>query len=106
MSRADRPGDSIHTTTERVSVTIRFDVDVKITDETVINRVTANKNGWRDTFYASLRTRDDVLRHLAVNAVLNRVCHASALDGWADLADDACTMVVVDEEVERFERFE
>lgn len=69
-------------------------VAIVINDEDVITRCTANTNGWRDDYYP-LATPDDVLGHLAFNAIANGVDRVNRLDGWADLPDDACTMRVV-----------
>lgn len=45
-------------------------------------------------------TRDEVLRHLAFNAVVNGAEDVTVLDGWADLPGDACGMVVRRRDVE------
>lgn len=39
-----------------------------------------------------LTTEDEILEHLAYNAVSNGVWHASSLDGWVDLDDSAAVM--------------
>lgn len=41
-----------------------------------------------------LATADAIYDHLAYNAIANGVERVNRLDGWADLADDAATMVV------------
>lgn len=42
----------------------------------------------------SVDSQKEILRHLAYNAISNGVTRANALDGWADLADDAAVMDV------------
>ena len=73
-------------------------VSVSINDPDVIERVTGpGGDEWRSRAY-NLRTKDDVVRHLAYNAIANGIDRANRLDGWADLPDDAATMVVLDVE--------
>jgi hypothetical protein len=80
-------------------------VTVTINDEDAITRVIENHDdqgtpqplgsgtGWQDHLYP-LRTRDEVLEHLAYNALANGVGDAARLDGWADMPRDVTTMRV------------
>jgi hypothetical protein len=91
----------------RYLVQCQVDVEIEIDDSTTaITRCTENHNdegepmpdergsrGWRNMFY-DLEEEEDVLRHLAFNAVANGVSYASRLDGWADLQPDDVTMQV------------
>lgn len=88
---------------ETVYLTVRYQVEIDIQDESAITRVTEDEDNWRGTYYASLRTREDVLQHLAYNAVFNRRRYANQLDGWADLKPEAATMFIVSEEIEEAE---
>lgn len=76
-------------------VDVMVTVEVTVNDDSVIRRVVDNEDNWRGTFY-DMRTRDDVLYHLAFNCINNGADQAVRLDGWADLAGDAATMRVVD----------
>jgi hypothetical protein len=58
---------------------------VTITEPDAIDRCVNNADGWRDTFYADLTTRDKVLEMFAYNAIANGVGAVKHLDGWADL---------------------
>jgi hypothetical protein len=59
---------------------------VTINDPDVIGRVTGPKGDeWRSYAY-KLHTRDEVLGHLAYNAVANGITSVANLDGWADLS--------------------
>lgn len=80
------------------------DVDVTINDRDVIDRCVNNSEsqrgdgsmvGWRDQFY-NLDTEEKVIDHLVYNAVRNGVERVNRLDGWADLPDDAATMLIID----------
>ena len=73
-------------------VTVVIDVD-EILCPNVITRCTENEDGWRDQLY-DLQDRDDVLRHLAFNVVMNGVEDIRRLDGWADVPEDAVRMRV------------
>jgi len=76
-------------------VTLEACVEIAIRDPDVIERVTGpGGDEWRAQLY-NLRTEDDVLDHLAYNAVANNVERVNQLDGWADLPDDAATMEVI-----------
>jgi hypothetical protein len=69
-------------------------VCVEINDPDVIERVTGPKGDeWRSQMY-NLHTKEDVIQHLAYNALVNGVGHASKLEGWADLPEGAATMSV------------
>ena len=68
-------------------------VVVNVSDPLVLSRPIENTDGWRDDLY-DLKTRDDVLNHLAFNAIANSVENGLILDGWADLPADAVTMEV------------
>lgn len=70
-------------------------VQIEVTDARAIYRVTGpDGSDWRRHYYP-LFTEEDVLEHLALNALVNHVTSASQLDGWADLPRDAVTMHVV-----------
>lgn len=74
---------------------ILVEVEVTINDRDVIERVTGPKGDiWRAQLY-DLHTEEDVLDHLAYNAVANGVRQVNRLEGWADLPDDAAVMEVV-----------
>jgi len=47
-----------------------------------------------DDIYSGIVTEDEILEHLAYNAVFNSVYDASRLDGWADLERGKITMRV------------
>lgn len=73
-------------------VQVMSTVEVTINDPDVIERVTGpNGDEWRDGLY-QLHTAQDVLEHLAANAVANGLRDASLLDGWADLPPEAVEM--------------
>jgi hypothetical protein len=75
---------------------VAFEGVVKITiddDSDAITRCTENIDGWRDNLY-DLRTREQVLEHLAFNCVANDVEDATRLDGWADIDADTVVMVI------------
>lgn len=88
-------------------VPMRAYVVVEINDRDVVDRCVnnapfdpnsdreADRRGWRDNFY-DLRTEQDVLEHLAYNALYNGIYRVNRLDGWGDLGPDAATMRVVD----------
>jgi hypothetical protein len=77
------------------TVLMEAQVEISIKDRDVIERVTGpGGDEWRSQLY-NLRTEDDVLNHLAYNAVAGNVERVNQLDGWADLPDDAATMQVV-----------
>lgn len=71
-------------------VTVVLDID-SVLCPNVITRCTENEDGWRDHLY-ELFTRDDVLRHLAFNVVINGVEDIRRLNGWADVPEDAVRM--------------
>lgn len=79
-------------------VEMQVTVRVTITDPLVISRPVENTDGWRDDLYP-LFTQDDVLEHLAYNAVMNGSTNASRLDGWADLPASAVRMDVYNAEM-------
>lgn len=65
---------------------------VTVTDADVIERVTGPKGDeWRSYAYP-LRSRDDVLGHLAFNAMANGIQQVCDLDGWADVSVHAAKM--------------
>lgn len=73
-------------------------VHITVKDRDVIERVTGpGGDDWRSQLY-DLRTEQDVLEHLAGNALKNGTERVNRLDGWADLPDDAATMYVGDVE--------
>lgn len=87
-------------------VVVTCTVHIDVNDPDVIDRCVQNKNddgvpvpygtgqaGWRDTLY-NLATREDVLKHLAYNAVLNGREDLHYMDGWADLDRDAVEMSI------------
>jgi len=76
-------------------VTLAGTAEITITDPDVIERVTGPKGDeWRAQLY-NLHTEEDVLSHLAFNCLFNGVEQVNRLDGWADLPNDAATMVRV-----------
>lgn len=82
------------TTVDVRDATMEVVVEIEIHDRDVIERVTGPKGDeWREHLY-DLRTEQDVLEHLAANAIRNRIWRANQLEGWADLSDDAATMEV------------
>jgi hypothetical protein len=76
-----------------------FDVDVSLTvritvgNPSAITRCTENEDRWRETYY-DIHERDEVLEHLAFNAVFNRHRDGTMLDGWADLTPDELSMEI------------
>lgn len=52
-----------------------------------------------DGIYPDIRTEEDILQHLAYNAIFNNVTDASRLDGWGDLPKGAITMRVSDQDI-------
>jgi hypothetical protein len=76
-----------------------FDVEMQVTvrvtikDPLVIRRPVENIDNWQGDLYP-LFTQDDVLEHLAYNAVVNGRENARLMDGWADLPEDAVKMEV------------
>jgi hypothetical protein len=75
-------------------------VEIDINDPDVIERVTGPKgDDWRSYAY-DLRTKQEVLAHLAHAAVLAGVENAKTLDGWADLPSSAVSMRVCEVEAE------
>lgn len=75
-------------------VAVGVTVEIEINDEEAITRVTGpGGDEWRSYAY-NLRTREDVLKHWAFNAVANGVDRVNRLDGWADMADDAVVLYV------------
>jgi hypothetical protein len=84
--------ESAAATSYRIEAEAVVYVDVR--DPDVIERVTGPKGDeWRQQFYP-LRTIDDVLHHFAYNAIANGVLDVRRLDGWADVAEDAVTLVL------------
>lgn len=81
-----------------VTVTVRITVnDPNVIDRCVNNELVELGDGtivgWGDHLY-NLPTRDDVLRHLAFNALMNGYEDLTRLDGWADLPREAATLDV------------
>lgn len=72
--------------------TVEATVEVTITDEDAVLRVTGPEgDAFRKMLY-DLRTRDDVIAHLARSAVYVGYSDASNMDGWADLSRGVVTM--------------
>lgn len=68
-------------------------VDVRNPD--VIERVTGPGGGeWRQQFYRTICTAEDVIAHIAFNAVANGVLDVNRLDGWADCDPDDVEILV------------
>jgi hypothetical protein len=60
-----------------------------------ITRITGpDGDEWRTHMYRHIKTREDVLRHWAHNAVANGVTDVSDLDGWADVRRGTVTFLV------------
>lgn len=85
--------------------TVSVPVTVEIHDPSVIDRCVKNHDdegrphpigdgeGWRDHYY-ELRTAEQVIEHIAFNAINNGIDDISRLDGWADLDSSAATITV------------
>lgn len=74
-------------------------VYVDIRDKDAIERVTGpGGDKWREQFYRSIRTAEDVAAHFAFNALANGITDVNRLEGWADIDADAVEIVV--EEIE------
>lgn len=58
------------------------------------NPDTGERQHRMDGIYEKVRTEDELLAHLAYNAVFNGVEDASRLDGWGDLERGQITMRV------------
>lgn len=70
-------------------------VYVDIRDPSVTERVTGpGGDEWREQFYRSIRTAEDVASHLAFNALANGVTDVSRLEGWGDCEPDAAVITV------------
>ena len=68
---------------------------VDVRDPEVLERVTGpGGDEWREQFYRTIKTAEDVVAHFAYNAVANGVTDVSRLEGWADVDDDAVEIVV------------
>jgi hypothetical protein len=82
------------------TATVECQVRIEVRDADVIERVTGpGGDEWRKVAYP-LRSEDDVLAHLAYNAVANGVQDVSVLDGWADVeAGKGAVLDVTDVEV-------
>lgn len=94
-------------------VELAVTVDVTVNNRDAILRVTENHPApsiaspdarWRDQFYPSLQTEEDVLYHFAELAVHGGFSDMSELDGWADLERGDVTMRVSWIERERITR--
>lgn len=70
------------------TVTVR----VVVKDRRVFER--GQEKDWQDAFYGPMDV-NEMVHHLASNAIRNGILDASRLDGFADLARDAVTMDVV-----------
>lgn len=80
---------------EKIHSEAEFAVEIEVNNPDVFERVTGpGGDEWR-SYAHDLRTKGDVVRHLTFNAVVNGFEQINKLDGWADLPDDACTMVVI-----------
>lgn len=76
-------------------VTTEAIVYVDVRDPEVLERVTGpGGDEWREQFYRTIKTAEDVVAHFAFNAVANGVTDVSRLEGWADVDDDAVEIVV------------
>ena len=72
-------------------------VEITVNDPDVIERVTGPEGDeWRSYAY-NLYTEEEVLAHLAYNALVNGITRVNQLDGWADLPDDAAVMQLRDD---------
>lgn len=85
-----------------VMVQLNVRVKVVINDEDVVRRPVENVDGWRDDLY-NLYTEEMVFEHLAYNAVMNSRVNAKSMDGFADLAEEAVIMNVIDAEFDSME---
>jgi len=85
----------------RAKMTFICDVEVIINDPDVITRVTGpGGDEWHSQLY-DLRTESDVVEHLARNCLANGVNNAKMLDGWADLPENAVSMRLIRDSIER-----
>lgn len=73
--------------------TVEVPFKIVVHDQRVIDRPVNNVDGWRDQLY-DLQTENEVIEHLAFNAVANSVDDITRLDGWADLDPSAATITV------------
>lgn len=65
-------------------------VYVDVRDPEVIERVTGpGGDEWREQFYRTIQTAEDVVAHFAFNALANGVTDVNRLEGWADVDEDA-----------------
>lgn len=77
----------------RVEATATVLVDVRNPD--VIERVTGpDGDEWRNQFYRTINTHEDVIAHIAFNAVANGVLDVNRLEGWADCGPDDVKILV------------
>lgn len=74
---------------ERAVVEVEVFIDVH--DPDVLGRV--NDPEFREQMGPGFDDERDVIKHLAFNAVQNRIYDVSRLDGWADLPDNAATIL-------------
>jgi uncharacterized Fe-S cluster-containing radical SAM superfamily protein len=73
---------------------VEVSVEIEINDPDIFERITGpGGDEWRAQLY-DLRTKGDVVRHIAFNAIMNNLERVNQLDGWADLPNDAGTMQV------------
>lgn len=79
---------------EEYTVEVTVYVTVRIHDPSVITRCVNNEDNWQNKFY-NITTRDQVLAHLAYNAVANGCDDLRHLDGWADIPKGASMEVDV-----------
>lgn len=83
----------------------KYLVDVEATVEIVIDHDHRSEYGdaldprRMEGIYGRVESREDMLRHLAYNAVANGYGTADRLDGWADLPRDTVAMDVRDVDV-------
>lgn len=84
-----------------VEVTATVVIDIP-EDSDVLTRVTGpGGDEWRAQFYP-LRTTDDVLEHIAFNAVANDILDINRLEGWADVDPDEVDIRIDDVVAEVF----
>lgn len=78
-----------------LSATVEFIYDPEEVDPFFWTNPETGRRQWRmEGIYPTLTTTDDVLAHLAYNALTNGVTNASLLDGWGDLREGDLRMWV------------
>lgn len=77
-----------------LSAEVTFDLAEGVELTHWINPNDGTRQHRMDGLYEDVVTEDEILEHLAYNAIFNGVDDASRLDGWADLERGQLTMRV------------